>query len=491
MLNSQQNMKMSQDAEKLVEEGIKLHKKGDKDQAFTSFNKAARLDPTNARALGNRGRMFFDQNKLGKALVDLKKAIELDDSNFLFHHNLANVYFSTKKFDQAIKSYEKVIELKSDYAWAYENIGVIYYQRMEMEKALEYFDKALLNDQTEDQFFHNRGGARMHLKFYDKAICDFEDAIKLNPKNSWAHANIAIIYSEQERLDDAINFLYEAIELDPSNNVFYKTRSEIFAKMGKFDDAHKDYEQAKKLGYKYPKTGFIHKKIIPFLKLTFKNYWLTLSFIGSYIVTFIVIFSMNGGYEALSAQNNSAVVNSGIWHIFAGVFYTYGSSFLDDISFLSAIPGLQIYSGIIVLITFLWCLFVYGRRMERTFPKWVLPTLYLGFGFLGNAMFYLLSPNQTFCLSNLSAIWGLAGLIITDTIIRMKGKGEGFEAIGSFLEFLEGNIDFFSGIVMVIISSALSQNGSHFFIGTGITFSLGILIGIFTGIRAVKKTKKK
>jgi len=43
---------------------------------------------------------------------------------------------------------------------------------------------------------------------------------------------------------------------------------------------------------------------------------------------------------------------------------------------------------------------------------------------------------------------------------------------------------------MVIISSALSQNGLHFFIGTGITFSLGILVGLFTGFRAIKKTKK-
>lgn len=66
-----------------------------------------------------------------------------------------------------------------------------------------------------------------------------------------------------------------------------------------------------------------------------------------------------------------------------------------------------------------------------------------------------------------------------------------FKAIGSFLEFLEGNVNFFVGIVMVVISSALSQNSWHFFIEIGITFILGIIIGIGTGIRAVKKTKHK
>ncbi|MBY9001331.1 MAG: tetratricopeptide repeat protein [Candidatus Heimdallarchaeota archaeon] len=481
---------MSQEAEKLVEEGIEFYKKGAKDKAFTNFNKTIELDPNNAKAFGNRGRIYFEQNKFGKALSDLNKAIELDNKNYLFHHNLANVYFSTQKFDKAIESYEQSIELNPENAWGYENIGVVYYQRQEMDKALEYFEKALQYEKSEAQFFHNRGGALMYLKKYKEALSDFEDALKLNDQNSWAHANIAIIYSEQEKLADAILHLNSAIELDPSNNVFYKTRSDIYIKMGKFDDAKLDYEQAKKLGYNYPKTGFFHKKILSPIKSSFKNYWLTLSFVFAYILTFIVVYSVNGGYATLSAQSNAAVVDSGVWHIFTGVFYTYGSSFLDDVSWLSSISGLQVYSGIIVLFTFLWCLFVYGRRMERTFPKWIFPVAYLGFGFLGNAMFYLLSPNQTFCISNLSAIWGLAGWIFVDTLIRMKGKGEGFEAIGTFLEFLDGNVNFFVGIVMVSVSSALSQNGWHFFIGTGITFIIGITIGIITGIRAVRKAKK-
>ncbi len=482
---------MSQDAEELVEEGIDFYKNGEKDKAFASYTKAIELDQNNARAVGYRGRIYFEQNKFAKSLADLNKAIELDNTNYLFHHNLANVYFSTKKFDKAVKNYEKSIELNPENAWGYENIGVVYYQRVEMKKALKYFDKALQYEKNEAQFFHNRGGALMHLKEYNRALSDFEDALKLNDQSSWAHANIAIIYSEQEKLEDAIEHINSAIELDPSNNVFYKTRSDVYVKMGKFDDAKKDYEQAEKLGYKFVKTGFFHKKILTPIKSSFKNYWLTLSFVFAYILTFIIVYSMNGGYANLSAQSNAAVVESGFWHIFTGVFYTYGSSFLDDISWLSSIPGLQIYSGIVVLFTFLWCLFVYGRRMERTFPKWIFPIVYLGFGFLGNAMFYLLSPNQTFCISNLSAIWGLAGWIFVDTLIRMKGKGEGFEAIGTFLEFLDGNLNFFVGIVMVSVSSALSQNGWHFFIGTGITFILGTIIGIITGIRAVKKVKKK
>ena len=482
---------MTPNAEKVVEEGIEFYKKGEKDKAFEKFNLAIQLDSNYARAFGNRGRIYFEQNKFGKALKDLIRAIELDDSQYLFHHNLGNVYFSTKKFDQAIDSYEKSIEINHENAWAYENIGVIYYQRIEMEKALEYFEMALQYDQSEAQFFHNKGGALMYLKNYTKALCDFEDAIKLEPKSSWAHANLGIIFSEQEKLEESLKHRDIAIRLDPNNNVFYKSRSEIYAKMGLFDDAHKDYEMAKKLGYKYPKTGFIHKKLLPYVKHTIKNYWLTLSFIDAYILAFILIFTIQGGYEALFLQTNASVVGSGVWHIFAGVFYSYGSSFLDDISFLSGIPGLHIYSGLIVLFTFVWCLYIYGRRMERTFPKWVFPISFLGFGFLGNAMFYLLSPNQTFCISNLSAIWGLAGWILVDMIVRMIGKGEGFEAIGNFLEFVEANVTFFVGTIMAGVSSALSQNGWHFFIGSGITFGLGVIVGLFTGLLAVKKTKKK
>ncbi|MHA1200389.1 MAG: tetratricopeptide repeat protein [Candidatus Heimdallarchaeaceae archaeon] len=481
---------MSKEAEKLVEEGIELYKNNEKDKAFICFNKATELDPSSARALGNRGRMFFEQNKLKKALMDLDKAIEFDDTNYLFFHNRGNVYFSQKEFDKSLEDYNKAIALKPDYAWAYENIGVIHYQKIEMDKALEYFDKALKYDQTEAQFFHNRGSVYLHQKKYDEAFSDYENTIELDPQSSWAHANLGVIYSEKEEHQEALKCLDKAIGLNPTNHVFYKTRSEVYVKMGEFEFAQTDYDQAITLGFKPPKKGFWQKKVAPFIKNTFKHHWLTLTFMVAYIVAFIVMQTVLGGYDSLSAQTNGDVVSVGIWQIFSGVFYTYGSSFLDDISFLSSIPNLQLYSGLVVLLTFLWCLFVYGRRMERTFPKWVFPTLYLGFGFLGNAMFYLLSPNQTFCISNLSAIWGLAGLIIVDTIVRMIGKGEGFESIGTTLEFLEGNIDFFTGIIMVIISSALSQNGWHFFIGTGMTFGIGLIIGLITGLKAVKKTKK-
>ncbi|MCE7741334.1 MAG: tetratricopeptide repeat protein [Candidatus Heimdallarchaeota archaeon] len=481
---------MSDDAKKLVEKGIELYKNNDKDKAFTCFTKAAELDPTNARALGNRGRIFFEQAKLKRALIDLDKAIELDATNYLFFHNRGNIYFSLKEFDKSLEDYDQVIKLKPDYAWAHENIGVINYQRLEMDEALKYFDNALKYDQSEAQFFHNRGSVYLHQKKYDEAFSDYENAIELDPQSSWAHANLGIIYSEKEEHQEALNCLDKAITLDPTNHVFYKTRSETYVKMGEFEFAQTDYEQAIKLGFDPPKRGFWQKKVVPSIKKTFKHYWLTLTFIGAYIVAFIVMQAVFGGYDGLSAQTNGDAVTGNIWQIFSSVFYAYGSSFLDDISFLSSISNLQLYSGIVVLLTFIWCLFVYGRRMERTFPKWVFPTLYLGFGFLGNAMFYLLSPNQTFCISNLSAIWGLAGLIIVDTIVRLVGKGEGFESIGTFLEFLDGNVDFFVGIVMVIISSALSQNGWHFFIGTGMTFGIGMIIGLITGLKSVKKTKK-
>jgi len=71
---------MSQDAEKLVEEGIAFYKNGEKENAFASFNKAIELDPQKARAYGNRGRIYFEQSKFNKALKDLQRAIELDDS---------------------------------------------------------------------------------------------------------------------------------------------------------------------------------------------------------------------------------------------------------------------------------------------------------------------------------------------------------------------------------------------------------------------------
>ena len=65
------NLKMTQNAEEVVEKGIEFYKKGEKDKAFEKFNKAIQLDPNYARAFGNRGRIHFEQNKFVKALKEL------------------------------------------------------------------------------------------------------------------------------------------------------------------------------------------------------------------------------------------------------------------------------------------------------------------------------------------------------------------------------------------------------------------------------------
>ncbi|MCK4313117.1 MAG: tetratricopeptide repeat protein [Candidatus Cloacimonetes bacterium] len=54
---------MSQDAEELVEGGIEFYKNYEKDKALAYFNKAIELDPNNAKAFGNRGRIYFEKNK--------------------------------------------------------------------------------------------------------------------------------------------------------------------------------------------------------------------------------------------------------------------------------------------------------------------------------------------------------------------------------------------------------------------------------------------
>src|SRR5216684_3591567 len=63
--------------------------------------------------------------------------------------------------------------------------------------------------------YFNRGLAYSSKKDYDRAIADFSEAIRLDPKYAWTYANRGSIRTAKGEFDLAIADLTEAINLDP------------------------------------------------------------------------------------------------------------------------------------------------------------------------------------------------------------------------------------------------------------------------------------
>ena len=84
------------------------------------------------------------------------------------------------------------------------------------DKAIEDFNKAIKLDSSLAVAYNNRGSAYSLIKNYNKAIEDFSKAIKLNPDKLWLiYYSRGNTYNFLESYEKAIEDWEKAIELNP------------------------------------------------------------------------------------------------------------------------------------------------------------------------------------------------------------------------------------------------------------------------------------
>jgi tetratricopeptide (TPR) repeat protein len=88
------------------------------------------------------------------------------------------------------------------------------------------------------------GIAWCHRKDCDKAIQDFEEAIRLNPSNPVLYICLGIARSRKADYDQAIQAYDEALRLDPTEANGYKCRGIAWLGKKDYDEAIKDFDEA-------------------------------------------------------------------------------------------------------------------------------------------------------------------------------------------------------------------------------------------------------
>ncbi|GLR87937.1 tetratricopeptide repeat protein [Bradyrhizobium iriomotense] len=93
-----------------------------------------------------------------------------------------------------------------------------------------------------------RGFGNFALGNIDAAQADFSEAIRLNPKNNYAHHELGLALAQKGDLTGAIASLTEAINLDPASAASRFSRGQIYMSQDGLDEAIQDFTEAIKLG---------------------------------------------------------------------------------------------------------------------------------------------------------------------------------------------------------------------------------------------------
>ena len=99
-------------------------------------------------------------------------------------------------------------------ATLYYNRGWEYDEKREYERAIRDYDRAIRIN-AKPNYFTNRGLAYASLENFDRAIDDYDEAIGMDPEHETAWNNRGVAYEKKGQLARALKDFDKAIEIKP------------------------------------------------------------------------------------------------------------------------------------------------------------------------------------------------------------------------------------------------------------------------------------
>jgi carboxyl-terminal processing protease len=134
---------------------------------------------------------------------------------------------------------------------AFLNRGNGYYAKQDYDRAIADYEQAIKLDSKSVFAFRNRGLSYFNKKDYDRAIADDSRALELNPKYADAFNDRGIAYNAKGDQDHAIADYDAAIRLNPKFALAYENRGNAYKAKGDEVHAAADYNEANKLDPKF------------------------------------------------------------------------------------------------------------------------------------------------------------------------------------------------------------------------------------------------
>jgi tetratricopeptide (TPR) repeat protein len=233
------------DSKEWLEEGIRLLKEKEYEDAIKAFDEAIEINSQYAPSWHNKGKALGKLKRYEEALIAFEKAIEINPKNANAWYNKGIVLFDYEKYEDAIRADEKAIEINPKQASFWYNKGVALGKLERHEEALRAFEKALKIKPKHANAWYNKGIILYNNKKYEEALKAFEQTIGINPKHAKAWNNKGVMLSEKfSRYKDSIKAYSKAIDVSPEYALAYSNLAEVNFELGNLKSAVEGVETA-------------------------------------------------------------------------------------------------------------------------------------------------------------------------------------------------------------------------------------------------------
>lgn len=203
--------------------------------------------PNEAKSHAIYGDLLFQDSLYIEAAREFEKTIAIDSSRYAVWNQL--IYsLSMAQQDSLAAIYSiRAIALFPQMEFPYYIAALSYYQQENTAKVIEILEQGMYfvtNPGLKEQFYSFLGDAYHQENQDEKSYEAYDNALALNPDNSFVLNNYAYyLANESKNLDKAKEMASHAVELEPNANNL-DTYGWVLFKMGNYTEAQKYIEQS-------------------------------------------------------------------------------------------------------------------------------------------------------------------------------------------------------------------------------------------------------
>ena len=222
---------MAQDATRLAREevskGIQRHRDGDLSLARSCYQRAAKLDPTNADAWHLLGVIALESASLPLAVKHFNACLKQQPNHAEALNNLGVALRRLDRHREALDAFRKALAARDRYVEAANNIGLTLESMGDSAGAEQGYRHALLWRANYADAAINLGSLLRRLGRYAEALPQLQLALRVVPDSARAQGALAMVLSDLGRNDEAARHARAAVAQEPGAAAWWRVLGTI------------------------------------------------------------------------------------------------------------------------------------------------------------------------------------------------------------------------------------------------------------------------